>query len=345
MAARLILFLVAMVLSACSSSQKQKDDLLKDLNRENPMFERGLKYLEKEKYAEAAHEFDTLLLQKPGTELDLVTLYNSGAAHEGLGNCTKAAERYREVIRSSAGGFKLLEAQTLLRLSMAYECLGQDAKVIAALLDARKRGKELPYETRQAEIPARLAAAYARLGNRKKALEYFNQASESLKKLVTANKGKAQKELLGRTLFLMGQLNPGQRRAEVAADSYMLGLSMQQAYLLQAAELNHPNWSTKAIADLRLGYANIWKLTTQSEKEERNLYVRGLQAINELRRIKLPNEPSAVQAIFAELDEHENRIQQALAKIATVTPLTPDAAKREGLKREGRVVDPPKAKQ
>jgi hypothetical protein len=67
-------------------------------------------------------------------------------------------------------------------MSIMYECLGQDTKAITSLLDARKRGKDLPFETQVAEIPGRLAAAYARMNNRTKALEYFNQASEGLRR-------------------------------------------------------------------------------------------------------------------------------------------------------------------
>jgi tetratricopeptide (TPR) repeat protein len=307
----------------------------------NPVFERGLKALEQEQYAQAAQIFDKLLVAKPATESDLVTVYNSGAAHEGLGHCLKSAERYREVVRASAGKFRLLEGQALFRLSLMYECLGQDTKTITSLLEARKKGREgLPFETLNAEIPSRLAAAYARIGNRQKALEYFGQASEGLKKMVAQTANHKQKELLGRTLYLMGQLNSAQRNGENDASTFMQSLSMQQPYLLQAIEMDYTTWSKKAADDLQKAYDNIWHYKFSDDASKREFYTRGLQSIQELRKIRLPDSPPSVNAVFAHLDKVEQQLHTELSKVAETNKLTPDAEKREGLKRTGRLVDP-----
>lgn len=343
---RLILA-ICILLSACASKEMKLD--LRD-EESNPGFDKGMKALEKENYAEAVAIFDRLLVTKPGTEADLVISYNSGAAHEGLGECAKAAERYREVVRASAGKFKQLEGISLFRLSLMYECLGQDNKAITSLIDARKRGKELSFETLNAEIPARLAAAYARIGNKEKAIEYFSQASEGLKKIVhqqTSNQ--KQKELMSRTLFLMGQLNSSQRDASVPPTSYMQSLTMQQPYLMQAVEMNHPNWSKRAENDLLLAYDNIWKFKIDEPEQRRAFYTRGLQAIQELRKIRLPSADAVVNSIYAHLDKTESQLQTELSKVAEYNRLTPAAEQREGLKRQGRAVDPvpekrPKAK-
>lgn len=305
-------------------------------------FDRGLKALEQENYSEAAQIFDKLLVARPATQIDLVTTYNSGAAYEGLGDCKKASDRYREVVRSSATKFKNIEGQALYRMSLMYECLGNDPKTITSLLDARKRGKDLPWETLNAEIPARLAAAYARMGNRPKALEYFKQASESLKKLVNQETGRKQQELLGKTLFLMGQLNPAQRRAEGDPVIFLQGLSMQQPYLLQAAEIGHPNWSKRASDDLILAYDNIWKYKLAPGKHN-SFFTSALQTIRELKGIRLPGrQDPTTDLIFAKVDAAESRLQSELAKVAESNRLTPDAQRREGLKRQGRVVNPEK---
>jgi tetratricopeptide (TPR) repeat protein len=329
-------------LTACASKRPVID--ASDDAKENPVFEKGLKALEKENYAEAAAIFDKILVAKPASEADLVITYNSGAAHEGQGHCGKAGERYREVVRASAGKYKQIEALSLYRLSLMYECLGQDSKSITALLDAKKRGAQLAFETAHAEIPARLAAAYARIGNKQKAVEYFAQASEGLKKIVNQTQNHKQKELVARTLFLMGQLNSGQRSASVPPASYMQSLSMQQPYLLQAVEMDHPRWSKRASDDLRLAYDNIWRFSFQSPEQRRDFYTRGVQAIQELRKIRLPNAGAPVNDIFAHLDTAEDKLQTELAKVAEYNKLTPDAESREGLKRQGKLVDPPKEK-
>lgn len=336
------LWLVIGVAGGCASKAKRNQEALLDEDENgNPALARGLKALEREQYAEAAQIFDMLLVAKPATEEDLVTVFNSGAAHEGLGHCQKSAERYREVVRASAGKFRLLEGQALFRLSLSYECLGQDTKTITSLIEARKKGREaLPFETLNAEIPSRLAAAYARIGNRQKALEYFGQASEGLKKIVAQTANHKQKELLGRTLFLMGQLNTAQRSGDNDSATFMQSLSMQQPYLLQAVEMDYSMWSKKAADDLQKAYDNIWRYKFENSEAQRDFYTRGLQSIQELRKIRLPDSPPAVNAVFAHLDKVEQRLQGELAKVAETTKLTPEAEKRDGLKRTGRLVDP-----
>ncbi|HMN67326.1 MAG TPA: hypothetical protein PKC28_02190 [Bdellovibrionales bacterium] len=334
---------LSFAVAACAIKKKNPLDGIEEeaAKPEVMAFDDGLRALERQDYAKAAKIFDKLLVTKPATERDLITLFNSGSAYEGLGNCQRASERYREVVRSGAGKFTRVEGPALYRLSLAYECMGQHVKTVTALLDARKKGKELPYATLHAEIPARLAAAYARIGNRQKAREYFAQASKGLKTLVAQDHGSHQRETLARTLFMMGQLNPGQRRAEGEGLAYLQGLSMQQAYLLQSAEVGQGKWSAQAADDLNLAYANIWKFKIP-EGQDYEYYTRALQTLRELKRIRMPDSPREVEAIFANLAKTESRLQSEMAKVAETTKLTPEAEKREALKQTGRLVDPEK---
>lgn len=340
MRTRFTLGLVAAALiSACATQPKV--DTAEFSDETNPEFSRGLKALEKEDFGTAATIFDRLLVAKPASENDLLVTYNSGNAYEGLGNCGKAADRYREVVRGSAGKFPGIEAHAFYRLSLMYECLGQDTKTVTSLLDAQKREKQLPMEIARAELPARLASAYSRLGNRAKALEYFNLASDGLKAiLASGSTPRTQKESLGKTLFYMGHLNPAQRQGEGDPMGYLQALSMQQPYLLQAVELNHSSWSRKAAEDLNLAYDNILRFQIADPQKRNQFYTRSLQVIAELRKIRLPDGGKAEDEIFAKLDRTERRIQNEITMNAETTKLTPDAQKREGLRREGRVADP-----
>jgi tetratricopeptide (TPR) repeat protein len=339
---RLALAGLALGLAACSTGAGKGGKGESGVTEPNPAFERGLRALERQEYEEAARLFDRILVTQPGTELELVTIYNSGAAYEGLGNCGKAAERFQEVVRASAKRFPRMEAEALFRLSLMYECLGQDTKTVAALLDARKQGKQLAPEVAGAEIPAHLAAAYSRLGNRDKALEYFELAGQGLKAIVARSTGstRPQTELLARTLFLMGKLNPRQRGAEASPDSFLQSLSMQQPHLLQAVELNHPLYSPRAADDLELAYENIWKYGFAELQDRRRFYERGLQVARELRRLRLPEANPLVDEVYAALDKTEARLNAELAKLAVTTRQTPESEQREGLRPQGRLVRP-----
>jgi tetratricopeptide (TPR) repeat protein len=339
----LVIILMTLTLAACASKAKQQAETEAQVQAEEakrPRFEQGLKALDTNRFQDAAKIFDGLLVSKPGTELDLITLYNSGAAYEGMGDCARAAERFREVVRSSAGKYKRIEAQAFYHLSFMYECLGQDNKSIAALLDARKRASDLSFAVAYAEIPARLAAGYARIGNRVKALEYFALADKGLKKIVAAEEGHRQHQILAQSLFYMGQLNPAQRRAEGNPIAFLQGLSLQQPYLLQSVEMNSQPWSQRSAEDLETAYDNIFKFKIDDGAQRREFYTRAVQVCNELIRIRSPKTDKAVDDIYARVDNTLSKLNSEMAKVAETNRLTPEAQKRDSLKKQGRLVDP-----
>lgn len=331
---------LSLFIGGCASKRVDpKVDARRLATRET--FERGVQELDKENYAAAAKIFDGLIVENPATEFDLIAIYNSGSAQEGLGNCERAADRYRQLVRSSAGKFQRIEAMALFRASLMYECLGQDVKAVTSLLDVRKRRAHLPPETIEAEIPARLSAAYSRLGNRKRALYYLTLASRGLKKIVAQEHGAKQLNLLGQTLYLMGKLNEGQRRAEGDGLIYLQGISFQQPYLLQAAELDHEKWTELAAADLEQAYQNIWKFKYSSESDQEKYYTRAIQLTRELRQLRMPNKVSIeLTRLFASVDKIESQLQVELTRLGARTKLTPEAQSQQAIKKKGRLVDP-----
>ena len=334
---QVLTLLCAVLVFGCAT--KPKAPIVADETSERD-FDRATRLLNREDFSGAAEIFDRLLVNKPATEIDLMTSYNAGAAYEGMGQCGKAVERYRQVARSSAGKFPRLEAQSLYRASLMYECLGMDVRTIATLLDARKRSSELQPEVSRAELPARLAAAYSRAGNRAKALEYFGLASEGLKAvLADANGSRRQKEILGQTLYQMGRLNPAQRDATAEPMGYLLSLSMQQPYLLQAVELAPPKWAERAENDLSTAYRNLGAFNVAPAKQ-REFGLRALQVINELKKIRMSAGGPGEDEVFAAVEKAERSIQNQLNFAAATLPLTPEAELREGPRREGRPVSP-----
>lgn len=331
-----VCILLASTVACRSGNKKVQSGGAREASKD---YESGLRALEDERYQEAADIFDNLLVKHPATELDLVVLYNSGGAYEGMGKCKEANDRYRQVVRSGNGKFPQVEGQALFRIALTYECMNQDTKTVAALLDTARRAKQLPAEILNAEVPARLAAAYARLGNRKKALEYFGIASSGLKRIVSTSRGK-RAMLMGQTMYLMGKLSESQRNGSMDPIAYAQSIYIQQPYLLQAAETGHPTWARQASEDLTLAYENVWKVPVTDENRV-EFYTRIMQNIHDLKKLKLVNESDLVEEIYTQVAKVESRLQSELAKTSEVTKLTPEAQKREGLRRDGRVVSPP----
>lgn len=340
-----LLFAVAVFLVVgCASQPKyQGPPVTPEADAIQAQMQKGMKALEREDYNSAADIFDKMLKQKPASEFDLIIQYNDGVAHEGMGDCKRAAELYRQTAHGSiAMKTPKVEAESLYRLSFAYDCLGDDRKSVAALLDARRRSSGLTPDVSQAELPARLAAGYARLGERAKATQYFKEALNGLKRtLVSAGTTtKVQQRFAARTLYAMGQLTTRQRSLSIEPNAFLKSLSVQQPYLLQSAEQAVRPESQKAAEDLIFAYENFLRLTPAEPEKTRPFLELALQDIAELKRIRMPGKGVMVDEIYDKVDVQESRVRQMLMAQSETMPLTDAAKGREGLRRQGRTVGP-----
>lgn len=333
---KFIVIVVIVALAGCRSSNR-RGEVEADSGSATRQFELGMRALEDQRYKDALSLFEGVLRQHPGSEFEMVVLFNSAAALEGLGDCREANERYRRVVKTSNGQFKIVESQALFRMSMTYECLDQDTKVVTSLLDTIRRAENLPVEVVKAEIPARMSAAYARLGNPKKAQEYFNMASKGLKEVLSNRTYRP--ELLGQTLYLMGQLSRSQRNGAMNPVAYYHSIHFQQPFLLHALETGNPVWSKRAAEDLILAYENATRFKLNDEIRS-EFYTQTMKNLHTLRRLKLVVGSDLMDDVFAKLEKTESFLRKQLVKASEGTKLTEEAEKREGLKRSGRVVGP-----
>lgn len=353
--------LLFLLLVACGSKKKSIDS---DISVAPPaevmkQFDQASEYLDKEQYHQASPIMESLLQENHGSSLETILLYNSGVAFEGMGECEKAANRYRQVVRLTNKKQPSIQAQALFRLSYAYECLNQDEKVVASLLDTRIRANHLPVEIAQAEVPARLAAAYARLGNRQVADRYFKEAERGLIVVQRKTKNSAEKkQVLARTLFLMGKLSPAASERQ-HPQNLLRSIRYMQPYLLKATELEASPWSEKAAKALVKAYDQAWDSilnytyaadgVKDPEIEERTKTRQQIEAagfalviLKELKDQKIVHQTILpVQNLFKRLESNERQLRKFMASASLRTGLTPEAKEREGLKRGGRVKSSP----
>lgn len=358
---RLCQLLLFLAIAGCASENKVPNLPAKTDPNLVKRFEEAYALLEQEKYPLAASAFEDILTKKPTSEFEAVVFYNAGAAYEGMKDCKTAATRYRRAVVLSRGKLPQIEVQALYRLSYVYECLGSDTKVISSLLDVKKRDNYLTDDLMKAELPARLAAAYGRVGNREQAKKYFTEAEIGLRLTREKYKESARpKEIMARILFFMGRLNPPENQLEVKTGVYLENLRQLQPYLWHAVELDEPNWSKRAAEQIDLAYKNVWRLVDREKPDSiekdtdivnrklslsKNRIVQSaLISLRELKNLKLPNAtPGRIeQDLTRELKLTENKFVTFLAQNAEPTnPLTSDAKRREGLRREGRVISSP----
>ncbi len=349
---RIYLCAVLILSLGCASSKKRESTATPAPDsRVMVEFEKGLKYLEEEKYEMAARTLDQLLVDKPASEFDLVVSFNAAAAREGMKDCKGAAERYRRIFNVAKTKFEPIANQALYRLSYAYECLGADAKVISSLLDLRKKTNGIAEDISLAEIPARLAAAYARVENRDLSLQYYDLANQGLNQLRVNFRSRAKyDDVMARTLFYMGRLTLPDERAKVKPKAYLENVRALQPYLVQAVIMDVPTWSQKSYQQLSNAYARLWDYVEQvkssetkdvllKEVEDRNARLaiarEAMISLGTLRKMvtTVPIKPQSVPGEMLQfIDGQDKRFQSLLSANAVTTLPSLESQKRHQVK-------------
>ncbi len=368
----------AIALTACQSSRKAGESSVKsrgiveivltELRLFNEMnapedLRRAVRYINAQKYEEALKLIDEFVKREPASPYTQSAQLNAGRALEGLGRWNEAIERYRGVVAMTEGVAPKLQAMALYRMSFCYEALGEDQSVVATLIDVSNRSAYLPEEVATAEVPARIAAAYARSGNFDTALKYYNIAERGLlrlKRLAAEEKGRVP-DWLARTLYYMGTMS-FRRVHWDDFESALRPLAYGQVYLLEAAELGVDPWSDLAAKDLMSLYGDLWRVIENvpvpSGAEDPVVAHRGVQTqqwarcgllvehMQELRARVAPRASGAnatqslqVRELLDFLSDLDGKIGQLLAQRPAGEGLTPESLERFSRVR-GHVIAP-----
>lgn len=331
------------------------------LPREAPkIYRKAMADLIEERYLEALEGFEFFVKDNPVSPWTQVALLNSGRALEGLERWSEAAARYREVVVTTPNALKL-QTMALYRLSFCQEALRDDPSTVATLNDVWMRRDHLQPEVAKAELPARLAAAYARAGNFQVASEYYGIAEAGIIQLRRAS-GTGLPEWLPQILYFMGHTTSGPMSWD-EFETHLRPLGRGQVYLLQAAELGSGSWSEKSAKALIRSYQTFWKLlenalqfagssglaVSEALEERRELQRQQwrragllLESLYELRAHAAPDmrslSPEAREVLeFA--DDLEKALQALLLERPVGEGLTPEAQRRR-LRIRGQVIAP-----
>lgn len=350
---------VFLCLTACGSKKKnnEKKVLAADYSQQREAlaaFEAANTLFDEESYASAAKAYDKIMVATPVSTLDGLIMFNSGLAHQMNDNCKLAVSRYRKVIRfSRKRKASALVLRAKLRLSDAYSCLGQADKSLVLLTEVFKQRKELNPAIGMAEVPAKLAAGYSRLGNRKMADYYFKIADRGLRMLENLNKNsKNQKKLLSKTLFTMGDTSRVKFNTK-NHKTYFRTLVTLQKYLLRSISYEIEPWSMRAASQIVEAYEYSWKLVEDVKapeglskaRAERAIKVQrgkilqsALAGIRDLEKEKLPYDKSKqVADLMQRMGRSKLKMRNYLVAEVPGSELTQEAKKLQAPKREGRV--------
>jgi tetratricopeptide (TPR) repeat protein len=213
--------------------------------------------LEKRDYEAGLKGFADFLRNQPTTNWTLAAQFNQARCYEALDQLKSALGVYQAVAEKARRAPRL-QGLALLRVGVILEAMGEDDRSLAALKDAERRSKSLPEEIAQTELPARLAAGYARERNFAEAERYYNLAERQLARLRAQVAKGEQPEWLPRILYAMGHRPLGEITWE-RFESALIPLERSQIYLLQSAELGIQPWADLAADELIGSYGALRK--------------------------------------------------------------------------------------
>jgi hypothetical protein len=334
---------VPLVLVGCASREKTNTtEELKKQDETVDTFEKGNELMDKEDYAAAAKIFDRLIVNDPASTLDAVILFNAGLSHLMNKDCQKAEDRLRRVVRFAKKDMKGLLLRSKLRLSDALICLGKTKEAMIVQLEIFRDRKDLPLELGEAELPAKIAAGYARNGNRKMADRYFQMAEKGLRRV--------QGPIFARTLFFMGDTSQSLQSVKTFED-FLGVLRTQQKYLLKAVESEVEPWAEKSGDQILAAYRKSWDFVQQKpatpdamsrrEMKEKNAQrmqqvLLSIKELRDLRRLDRKSPPDVVD-LFRGLAIEETKIRNFMVSEVPGSELSAEAERLQAPRREGRV--------
>ncbi|MGE5086339.1 MAG: tetratricopeptide repeat protein [Bacillota bacterium] len=264
-------------------------------------------------------------------------------ALQGQGKWVEAVAIERDVYLKTKNLQPDIAALAQYRMSFAYEALGDDQKTVASLLDAKNLGNALPKEVAWAEIPARLASVYSRLGQEKEAVQYLNEAEKGITKIREEESTiPLRKGWLAKTYVQMGTASTNQLSVD-NFESFVNGQKLVQVYLIKAMELDDAVWSPQALKQLKGTYQDLSVQVEAVRSNRSQLEQLGgafVELINraELYRPLAGQSKNSYQIEFFDLLANiKTKTEKLLYQGQESMGLTEESQKLNSLKRAGRV--------
>ena len=341
---RYFLIILAVFMSgACAQITKNRSEIPQGLT-DPEIIQDAQSLLQHGKNEEALKAFQEFSQNKRSSIYFLESRLGEAQAELALENFQGALEISREV-SVIAGKEKLdMSARAFYLMAFAQEGLGDDLKALAALLDAYRLRSYLPAQVGQAEIPARLASIYGKLGREAQASKYLTEAEKGLQKVSASVPPTEAKSWMARTYFQMGSVTTSQLSGDNFSQ-FVDGQRWVQVYLIKAIKQNDPIWSPKALASLQQIYRDLLKVV-DTEQVRQNQYQKASELLEIIEQADLYKPLSEHKVGSYEKDfnlylaEVRKKTEKILYEGGERLGLTEAAKERNSLKRVPRKSKP-----
>jgi hypothetical protein len=343
------------LLTACSSAQVIKDSV--DSPQDQKEIKSADQLLLAGKFQPALDAYNAYIEKRTFTVFYLQALLGRASALRNLDRCKESLADSRAVLASSAQKFKSLAAQALVESSLCYEMLGNDVKQLAALEDAYRWREHLSKEVAQAELPARLAAAHAKLDQTEESKKFLDEAMRGAVLVENQSTTEETKRFLSKLYFDMGSVSLSRLSIE-NMKQHLEAIKVTQVFLLKSVELEIAPWSVASAERLQANFQTFWdqiKNLPQSrvldpeaaeriKKDQQELLVGLLlSAIEQLRNHRMQKSEvktsNVAEKAFAGIQKIESEGLKFLNELGSYSNLTKEAQRFHQLKREGMIKD------
>lgn len=258
-----ILLAFCLVLAACaiqsrndkgpakkSVAKVKKSKMQKSFEEINELYQNGY-------YPESIQKIKAFQKKYAVSKYEAELLFLQGKALFADGDIAGAEKSFR-ASQSMWSKSLLGQAKSLYFLSQVYERQNLDAKAIASLLQLLKMPKVLDERFYQLDVPAKLAAAYAREGNIAEASRYHSRVDAYLKKFIPLeeNLEKESYGLVNLSLHSIGENSLVNNKARNFQEQ-VEAIRYSQEFLLRSIEMGGEPWAAKSLYRFQLAYRDL----------------------------------------------------------------------------------------
>jgi len=233
-------FCLCFLITHCRSFTKKAKTVSFSEDQINQM-DQALVFMQNQEFLNGAKTYDELSQALKDSSSQSLMLFNAGVAYKEAGQCDKALLRLRKLLDRSLKD-PSFKARGLMEISYIYECLGDEELVFLSLKDAGQVRVSLPWILNQVVYPARLAMAYARLGQISKAEHYKSLSLTKILQSKTAFSSEQElSEQVSRMFYLMGRSYV--KKEHIQPEAFFKAFPYHQLFLLQSLFFKHKTWS------------------------------------------------------------------------------------------------------
>lgn len=260
---------------------------------------------------------------------------------EYLSQPQNAINLYRDIFFKNEMDQPKIAALALYRMAVTYGALGEDAKMVAGLLDTKKWSTDLPVEVSAAQVPAKLATIYARQNRDQEALAYLNEADQGIAKLIQLKGKDLKPEWLAKIYVEMGAVSIHQLTLD-NFENVVHAQKIVQIYLFKAMKQNDPIWSARAKSLLQDTYRDLY-LQMESAKdpavrsEVGGSFVDLMDQAELFKPLKEQKSTVYEKEFFSYLEEVRQKTEKLIYGNSTTLSLTEESEKLNSIKRSGQI--------